>query len=411
MTNTLHWKRTFFTIFTGQAFSLLGSSIAQFSIIWWLTSKTESAIILTIASIMGFLPQALLGPFAGTLIDRYSRKFIMIASDMTIAVSSAVLAIGFMLGEPPIWAIYTVLAIRSIGSGFHMPSMQASLPLIAPEDQLMKIAGWNQTLFSAVAMVGPMLGALILAVFAIEWVLFIDVIGAMLASAALLFVHIPRPVRSTEDTEHPNFIREMKAGFRELTKVRGIMLVSLAMAVTTFVFVPVGALFNLIVLEHFRGGAWHAGIVELSFGAGMLLGAVILGTWGANKKQVPMMALGMIVLGGGLAIAGMLPPSAFIWFVVCSLIMGISGPLFGGPFTVLIQTSFDPGTIGRVMSILNSMMLIATPVGLLVAGPVAERIGVAPWFLISGILIILVGCSSMLIRLESKEQAGETAAE
>lgn len=189
----------------------------------------------------------------------------MIAADMFIALVSLALAILFLSGiEPPVWVFYAVLGLRSIGTAFHMPSMQASIPLIAPEDQLMKVQGWIQTLTSAVSMAGPMLGAFLLAYFSMETVLLLDVAGALLASAALLLVHIPNPERSVPEEGERGMRSEIKAGLRELMKSRGLVVITAAIGFTSFVYVPVGALFTLMVLSHFGKGAWHAGVVEFS---------------------------------------------------------------------------------------------------------------------------------------------------
>ncbi|RNB80000.1 MFS transporter [Brevibacillus nitrificans] len=386
----LDWKRTFFTIFAGQAFSLIGSSVVQFSIVWWLTQTTGSAVVLTMASMAGFLPQALIGPFAGAMVDRLNRKQIMILSDLFVAATSLGLAIIFLMGEPPLWVIYLVLGLRSIGTAFHMPSMQASIPLIAPEDQLMRVQGWTQLLSSATIVIGPMLGAFMLAMFSMEHVLLIDIVGAVLASISLLLVRIPQPERKADEVAKPNMWREMKYGLQELGKSKALVMITVAIGLTTFVYVPVGALFNLMVLSHFGGGAWHAGVVEFSFGIGMMLGSILLGSWGAKQNRVHLMAGGIGVLGLGLVFSGLLPTFGYIAFVGIACLMGVSGPIFGGPFGVMIQTMIDPAALGRVMALINSMMLIATPVGLFVAGPLAEVLGVAMWFVISGSLIVLV---------------------
>lgn len=385
-----HWKATFFTIYAGQVFSLLGSAVAQFCIIWWLTVNTGSALVLTTASIAAFLPQALLGPFIGTLVDRYDRKKIMIGADMTVAATSLILAVMFMTGEPAISVIYVMLGIRSLGAAFHMPSMQASIPLIAPQEELTRVAGWNQLLFSASTLVGPMLGAVFVEYWTMTAVMMMDVIGAVLASSALLFVRIPRPERSEAHLENAGVWQEMKLGLKELMKNKGLFVMTFVIAITTFIFVPVGALFNLMTLDHFGGGAWHAGIVELSFGAGMLIGSVLLGTWGANKTHIRLIRIALLLMGIALIGSGLLPSYGYIGFVFLSALIGVSGPLFGGPYTVMMQTLIDPALLGRVMSFVNSISLLATPIGLLAAGPLAEKWGVPLYFLVSGLLIVIL---------------------
>src|SRR5690554_3922686 len=119
------WKRTFFTIWAGQAISLITSAILQMAIIFYLTEKTGSALVLSIASLVGFLPYALLGPFIGVLVDRYDRKLVMIGADLIIAAAGAGLAVAAWYMELPIWLIMLVLCIRSIGNAFHTPALSA----------------------------------------------------------------------------------------------------------------------------------------------------------------------------------------------------------------------------------------------------------------------------------------------
>lgn len=138
------WKKTFAFIFSGQIFSILTSAMVQFSIVWHLTETTGSATVLMLAGLAGFLPQAVLGPFIGVWLDRWNRKLTMIAADSAIALTSLILGAYYLWGEPSLWIVYAILLIRSAASSFHAPSFQAAIPLIAPEDQLTRVAGWNQ---------------------------------------------------------------------------------------------------------------------------------------------------------------------------------------------------------------------------------------------------------------------------
>ena len=130
------WKQNFFTIWAGQAFSQFSSSVLQFAIVWYLTDQTGSALVLSAAMMMGFLPQGVLGPFIGVFIDRYSRKRIMIISDLLISAASFVMVIAGWMGTLSTGLILAVLLCRSIGSAFHTPCLQAVTPQIVPADQL-----------------------------------------------------------------------------------------------------------------------------------------------------------------------------------------------------------------------------------------------------------------------------------
>ena len=140
------WQRRFFTVWIGQAFSLFGSSLASFALIWWITQKTGSATVLAIGTLITMLPGIFIGPFMGSLVDRWDRRMIMIVADLVGALAAAGLALLFWSGQIEVWHIYTAMFIRSIAGGFHFPAMQASTSLMVPDDQLTRIAGFNQAL-------------------------------------------------------------------------------------------------------------------------------------------------------------------------------------------------------------------------------------------------------------------------
>ena len=123
------WKRNFFTIWTGQAISKFSSSVLQFAMIWYLTDTTESAAVVSFAVFLAFFPQAILGPISGVVIDRYNRKVIMILSDVLIALIGLVMAIAGYMGSLSTWMILAVLFLRTVGTAFHSPCMQAVTPI------------------------------------------------------------------------------------------------------------------------------------------------------------------------------------------------------------------------------------------------------------------------------------------
>ncbi|WP_147535757.1 MFS transporter [Bacillus marasmi] len=383
-----NWKRKFIAIYTGQFFSLLSSAAVQFSIIWWLTDTSGSPLVLTLAGLAGFLPQALVGPIAGTLTDRYSRKMMMILADMTVALGSILLIISIYFSEPSISLVLLVLSIRSLATAFHMPAFQASIPLLAPEEYLTNVAGWGQTVSSLSNIAGPAVGLSLLAVSSLQWVLLLDVFGAVIASGVLLFVHIPRAPKSKEQLTH-NFFAEMKEGYQAIVKHPVILKLTITMTVVALLFIPLGTYFPLITRNHFGKGVVEAGIVEMVFAIGLIAGGSLLGVIGERFEKVKTMAVGMLLMGIALFITGWLPHSLFYIFIVLSGLIGLSGPLFSAPFYAFIQTEIQPHLLGRVFSFVTSVSLLATPIGYALAGIIIEFTSVASLFTIAGGFIIL----------------------
>jgi DHA3 family macrolide efflux protein-like MFS transporter len=385
------WLRTFLIIFSGQAFSLLGSSAVNFALVWWLTATTGSASILAYASIAGLMPQAVIGPVAGPFIDRWDRRITMMVVDLCIAATSLGLIAVFALGRASVGAIIAIVALRSLGSGFHTPASQAAVPMYVPQDQLMRVAGWNFFLGSGVAMAGPVLGAFLMGVAPMTAVLSVDIAGAVIAVVTLLLVRIPHPQRPQGDAVAEGLFGEFAEGWRELVRHRALFYLTMVLTVVTLLYMPLNALFPLMTLEHFGGGALGASVVELAFGGGMLVGSVLIGGLSSRVRPVRLIGVGIVCEGALLAGSGLLPSSGFWVFVGLCAFMGVSVPLFAAPLTALFQTLVEPSRLGRVLSLYTTVSLLVAAPGLLLAGPLAERTGVAPWFALSGTLILLSG--------------------
>lgn len=400
-----NWKLKFFTIWAGQAVSLITSAILQMAIIFYLIEKTESAMVLSMASLVGFLPYAVFGPAIGVLVDRYDRKKIMIGADLIIAEAGAVLAIIALYMELPVWMVMVVLFIRSIGTAFHSPALNAVTPLLVPEDQLTKCAGYSQSLQSISYILSPVVAALLYSVWKLNVIIAIDVLGAVLASLTVAFVNIPK-LKVDQQKLQSNFIKEMKEGIVVLKQNKGLFALLLLGTLYTFVYMPINTLYPLISMEYFNGTPMHISITEIAFASGMLAGGLILGRLVSYEKHVLLITGSFFMMGASLAVSGLLPPNGFVMFVVCCAIMGLSVPFYSGVQTALFQEKIKPEYLGRVFSLTGSIMSLAMPLGLILSGFFADRIGVNHWFLISGILIIGIAivCPMMteIRKLDSK---------
>ncbi|MDD3456612.1 MULTISPECIES: MFS transporter [Sphaerochaeta] len=392
----LRWKSQFFTIWTGQAVSLITSAILQMAIILYLTETTGSALILSLASLVGFLPYAVLGPFIGVLVDRYNRKHIMILSDLVIALAAAILALAALSGELPVWLVMVILFVRSVGTAFHTPSLSAVTPLLVPQDMLAKCAGYSQAIQSVSLLLSPALAAFLYMAWNLTAVIALDVAGAVIASLTVAWVKIPG-LTKPQQTEPLHFFKEMKEGFLALRSNKGLFALLWIGFLFTFIYMPINALFPLMSMEHFEGTAFHVSVVEIAFALGMLAGGLALGALGALKNRYLMIAASIALIGLGLAVSGLLPPSGFLLFAASCLVMGFAAPFYAGVQTALVQEKIQPQYLGRVFSLLGSVQGLAMPLGLILSGMFADGIGVSRWFLVSGMLLLSVAMLAFLL--------------
>lgn len=399
MNNSNHagWKRTFFIIWSGQAFSLFGSELVQFALVWFLTRQTGSASVLAMASFVALLPRVLISPFIGALIDRWNRQRVMIFADLFIAGFTLVLAVIFWQNRVQVWHIYAIMFIRALGSSFHWPAMQSSTSLMVPKDQLARISGMNQTLQGILGILAPMTAALLLDILPMQGMLAIDILTALIAITPLLFVVIPQPVKNEGVTPYAGIgglIRDVKEGFRYLANWKGMMVLTIAATLLNFLLNPGFTFTPLLVTQHFGKGAVELSLVEAVFSFGMIAGGIMLSVWGGFKRRIMTTLSGIMGIAVSTAIIAVAKPSEFLWAAAGMGVTGFMMPITNGPISAIMQAHVEPEIQGRVFSMTNSLMSAMVPVSMLVAAPVAEWIGIRGWLALAsaGCLVIGITC-------------------
>jgi DHA3 family macrolide efflux protein-like MFS transporter len=382
--------RPFFILWTGQSLSLFGSQAVQFALIWWLTEMSGSATILATATLLGVLPPIVLGPVIGALVDRWNRKTVMLAADGFVAAASLLLAWLFAAGVADVPHVLTLLFLRALGGAFHSPAMMASTTLMVPEKHLTRVQGLNQSMQGLLTIVAAPLGALLLAIFTMTGVMMVDVGTALLAILPLLAIRVPRPTRS-DGLRRSSVWAETAAGFRYLVQLRGHRTLIAMCALINALLVPASSLLPLLVLQRLNGGAAEFGWLASSFGAGLIAGGVALGAWGGFRKRIVTTLAAMIALGAAIAAVGLTPASSFLWALVSMSCVGLIVPLVNGPVFAILQATIAPDYQGRVFSLVGSLAGAAAPLGLIVAAPVAEIVGIGFWYLAGGFACVAMG--------------------
>lgn len=387
------WKVPFFTIWTGQAFSLVGSRVAMFALIWWLTETTGSATVLATASLVAMLPQIVLGPIAGAYVDRWNRRLVMMVADSAIALVSLWLAVLFWTGSIQIWHVYVIMVVRELGGIFHWPAMQSSTSLMVPKEHLARVSGLNQAMNGGLTIIGPALGALLLSVLPIHSIMMMDVASAAFAIVPLFFVAIPQPERATngEASSRTSIWADMREAAAYLAGWRGLVMLSALAMVIKIALTPAFALMPILVTQRLGGAAPELAGLESAVGVGILVGGLLLGVWGGFKRRIYTTMVAVIALGIMMLVIGSLPPEAFVLAMISMFLMGASIAMIDGPLFAVLQSTVEPDKQGRVFMLFGSLVAITSPIGLAIAGPVTDLVGVQVWYLIAGALCVLMG--------------------
>jgi DHA3 family macrolide efflux protein-like MFS transporter len=399
--NQERWQFRFFTIWFGQAFSVLGSHLVGFAFIWYLTEETGSATILTIGTLVQVLPMVFISPIAGALVDRWNRKMVMAVFDSITALFTLLVGILFALDNAQIWHIFLAMFIRSTCGQFQWAAMTASTSLMVPKKHLSRIAGANQTLQGAMNIIGPALGAFLIETLPIQATLFIDVITAFLAVGPLLFFKIPQPRRngtsaSQNKGEKSTFWQELGEGWRYVAAWPSLVGILILSMLINFLINPAFSLLPLVVTDHFNKGAYEYGLMNSTFGVGVIVGGLILSYWGGFKNKLLTSLIALSISGIALSAIGFAPSNMYLIALAGITLFGFLNPLINGPFFAAIQAKVEPEIQGRVLSLITAAASLAQPLGLAIAGPVADATNNQVWFLFGGILTTIAGIACLL---------------
>ena len=389
--------KKFFVLWSSQAFSLIGSALVEFALAWYLTRETGSATVLATALLVALIPAIVLGPFIGPLVDRWDRKKILIYSDISITLMTVVLVILFLTKNIEIWHIYVGMVGRAIGQAFQWPALGASIAMIVPEKHLSRATGLTQTLNGIINIAAPPAGAFLMEALPMQSVLAVDIITAIIAVACLLFIKIPQPARTTLSVKI-NIIGDMMQSFRYIWSTFGIRIMVLMVSIYCFFATPVYNLFPVLVYKHLGGDVLKLGWLNMMFGVGMIFGGLLLGTWGGFRKRILTSASGSTLQGILMVVLGFTTLKLYPLVMVCNFLLGVGVSFASAPLSAILNSVVAKDMQGRVFSTMSAISSAMVPLGLAVAGPVADAFGVRIIYFIAGTILLLTMPLGLLSR-------------
>ncbi|TVX93141.1 MFS transporter [Paenibacillus agilis] len=382
-----NWKSQISLFLTAQTISLFGSSLVQYAIIWYITLTTSSGVMMTIATVCGFLPQIIISLFAGVWVDRYNRKKMIMLSDGIIAAATLILAILFFTGYKSVWLLFIVLLIRSAGTGIQTPAINALIPQIVPKEHLMKVNGIHSTISSLMMVLSPAASGAILSVATLETTLLIDVITAVIGISILFTISIPAYLQ-TENQNKSN-LQGIVEGFVYLKNHAFIKQLLILLIVIMILASPAAFLTPLMVSRSFGAEMWRLTASEMTFGIGAVIGGTLIATWGGFRNRMHTTAVACALYG--LMMIGLGVAPLFYVYLICNLLIGITMPCFNTPITVLLQEKVEPSMHGRVFSFVQIASSCALPLGMIIFGPLADIVKVESLLIGTGICVLLCG--------------------
>lgn len=400
-----NWRRNIILFLSSQTISLFGSMLVQYAITWYITLNTQSGVMMTISIICGFLPTFFLSPFAGVWADRYNRKLLIILSDSMIAAATLIIAILFIMGHDAMWLLFVASAIRALGGGIQTPAVNAFIPQLVPEEKLTKVNAVNSSIQSITMLISPMISGALLTKASIETIFFIDVITAAIAVITLfLFLKVPAHSKALEK-QTVSYFSDLGEGIKYIRNHTYVKAFMVFCAIFFFLAAPASFLTPLQVSRNYGEDVWRLTAIEIAFSVGMMLGGIIMASWGGFKNKIYTMTLTAFVIGACTISLGLVTSFGIYLFVMA--VIGIVIPMFNTPATVLLQQKVEPNFLGRVFGVLGMISSSMMPLGMLVFGPLADIIRIEYLLIGTGIVTFIEGF--FLIANKALVEAGKSA--
>ncbi|HVL61442.1 MAG TPA: MFS transporter [Microbacterium sp.] len=394
-----HWLRKVVLFLSGQTISLLGSMLVQYAVFWYLTIEYRSGVVMMLAALFGFLPQAVVSIFGGVWADRHNRKYLIMVADAGIAASTLALALIMLSGYDAVWLIFLTMAVRSAGAGIQMPAVSALIPQITPARNLMRVNGINGSIQSAMALLAPAAAGAIYAwssaanegsAASLVPIFFIDVVTAIIGIGLLALIPVGA-VRRAGDVE-TGYFADLVDGVRYVANHAFVRWLLVLFAIIFVLIVAPSNLTPLMLVRTFDAGEQqnviNLAVLEISFSVGMVLGGIVVASFFAKRSRIGMIIVSSLVFGG-LSIGLGLSPTIWLFFGFMFLV-GLGVPFFSTPSMTLLQETVEPERQGRVFGFLGIVMALAMPFGMVIFGPLADVVPIE-WLLVgSGVMTFLV---------------------
>ncbi|MFW9827107.1 MAG: MFS transporter [Candidatus Thorarchaeota archaeon] len=382
--------RSYLFFWAGQLFSLLGSLIVFFVLFVWIVDVTQNQSLLSIANFIFLVPMLIITPFAGVISDRYNRKSLILIADSLQAYFTLMLTIFFIYDVAEIWIVFVFIGIRSIFQSFHQPVVAAIMPSMVPKDKLSRINGINYFFTGIIQLIGPAVGATLLFFFPIQIVIWADIVTFFIALVPILLIKIPNVNSESEKSEKNSFLKDMRDGFSAIKTIPGLLTLMLVAMLLNMLIQPFSVLMPYFIKITHGGNNFFLALIEMFLQAGMIFGAIIPSVKKKWNNSIRTTFIGIVIINMGYLMYAISPIGFYPLLGSGAFILGLFLPVVNTLVLTAVQRTIPQNKMGRVFSILNTLSMIASPIGAIVSGPLGEIFGISWLYFYCAILGIVV---------------------
>jgi len=391
-TQSVFKNRNFLLVFTGKIISMVGDNLYIFALGWFVLSVTHSSLQMGIVLTLGLLPAVILGPVAGIIADKYSRKNIMITMDILrflIVIALAVLLKNNML---QIWLVYIGTVVLGICSAVFNPAASSIIPNIVKEEQLTQAISKDQFLWSFCSIFGMVAGGILYGLLGITMIFIINAFSFLISAVLEFLLKVPERdyaksnnLDTGSKSKIKNIISDLSAGYKFLISNKDLFIVYIYFAFLNFLLYPVGCIylpyiFNVIL----KGESIQSALVQSSFFIGVFIGSFIVPLFsGRLSFRSTLIKSSIIVFWVILFFSIPVSPAVLyhlnVWLVaafymILSAIMGISMTFVNIHVGVIFQRKVLDEVRGRVSALVSAIISAMMPVSFFIGGYLAQSV-------------------------------------
>lgn len=381
------WNRNFIILWAGQAQSYLGDAFLAIGLMWLALEMTGSPAIAGIILALEGIPK-LLGPLAGVIVDRASKRWLMIGSNLIRGVILVALFALHLVGWLEVWHLYLLVVILGALAIFYDPALRVMLPTLVPDATLPAANSILQGSLQVSMVVGTSLAGVALAAFGAPIALLLDGLSFFIAALAVRSVHFPPALLRTASLGARQVLHDMIGGLHFISLTQEVLVLTILAFSINLVLSPVNVIFPVFSRDVLGGGVTGFGLLASAIAAGLLLGSVAAGIVGDRLPYAGVILIGL------LGIAAMLGSLSFTQTLLPALLitvgLGMMASIIQVPLVTRLQRAVPQDYQGRVFATMNALVTLATPLAAALAGQVLVVLPVPPIFRIAALGMLVV---------------------
>ncbi|QOR36529.1 MFS transporter [Clostridium sp. 'deep sea'] len=384
------FNKNFVLLWLGQTVSQIGNTAGSIALIWWITTE-RSVEALGIMAMVSGLVAVIAGSFAGALVDKLNKKYIIVICDLLQFIIYAILGYCALKAKLTLPVLYTCSGFSTLVTVMFGPAISASVPLIVDKEDLVKANSLTKSSESSVKIIGFVVGGIGLSLFGVPMFLVLDSITYLISAISEMFILIPYKVKNKVKIKFKAIVCDIKLGYNYVKTDKGLFTIMIFAMLVNVLFIPIFLLLPMYVKYTLGFDSNVYGFFSAAMLTGFLLGSLILSTVDVAKKFPQLLKWCMLIIGLCLLPLSLLPQHLWYLNLITFVICGLVNSIFNISLMTSIQKTTKQEHMGKVFGFMNTVSMGLQPAAQGLTGYIAKFVAITTIYLVCSVSIIISG--------------------